>query len=71
MPADTRAGGLWHFPVCVEIGDAKAADRVPRKKDGTESPGLRRLRDSQPGYEQGFVVRDPDGNWLLLSRRLK
>ena len=72
MPADTRANDLWHWQIRVEVGDAKAAEQVlQEKRIGFVSPGLSRLPDSQLGYEQGFVVRDPDGHQLLLSERLK
>ena len=72
MPADTRANDLWHWQIRVEVGDAKAAKQVlQEKRIGFVSPGLSRLPDSQLGYEQGFVVRDPDGHQLLLSERRK
>jgi catechol 2,3-dioxygenase-like lactoylglutathione lyase family enzyme len=72
MPADTRASDLWHWQIRVEVGDVKAAEhRLKTRRVGLVSPALSRLPDSQLGYKQGLVVRDPDGHQLLLSERVK
>jgi hypothetical protein len=44
---------------------------LQKERIGFLSPGLNRLADSRLGYEQGLVVRDPDGHQLLLSEHLK
>jgi len=69
MPADTRANDLWHWQINLESSDLKADWQTLR--DGRArfvSPGPI-MTPGDLGYDQGLMVRDPDGHASLLLHR--
>jgi len=68
MPVDVRANDLVHWQVRLAVTDAEAATQsLRRNRAWFVSPGRVVLSDSQLGFRQGALVRDPDGHAIELT----
>jgi catechol 2,3-dioxygenase-like lactoylglutathione lyase family enzyme len=68
-PDDLRSNDLVHWQTRLEAADPPAAAAVLRGSGARlVSPGAVRLREATLGFEEGLLVRDPDGHALLLAR---
>ena len=66
-PPDTRANDLWHWQTAMRVGHVRAAaEKLEAGRVRFVSPGVVTIPDRALGYNQGFLVRDPDGHGLQL-----
>ena len=62
-PADLRTNDVVHRHTTVVAEDDQAAATVLRQaRAGFISPGVISFADKSVGFQQGFLVRDPDGH---------
>jgi catechol 2,3-dioxygenase-like lactoylglutathione lyase family enzyme len=67
-PEDARPNDLVHWQTTVLVPDAMtAADVVRRGRFRLLSPAPVELPDSALGFEEGILVRDPDGHVVQLA----
>jgi catechol 2,3-dioxygenase-like lactoylglutathione lyase family enzyme len=68
MPADERANDLIHWQTIVESGAARdlASELIGRAP--FVSPGVVTLHEPGYPYDEGFLVRDPDGHVLQVMQ---
>jgi catechol 2,3-dioxygenase-like lactoylglutathione lyase family enzyme len=70
MPVDTRASDLWYWQINLRSPDLDIAwQRLREGHAGFVSPGPVSVAESQLGFVQGLLVRDPDGHHALLQQR--
>lgn len=66
-PADSKANDIWHWQIHVISGSLDAAFDVLRNGTTTfVSSGPVALPDTSLGFNQGLLIRDPDGHALLM-----
>jgi catechol 2,3-dioxygenase-like lactoylglutathione lyase family enzyme len=70
MPADVRANDLmhWQTTLVTRRADQIARGRMPEKVT-LVSPNVVSFREGTLGFDQGLLVRDPDGHALLMIER--
>lgn len=69
MPSDSRTDDLWAWETTVSVSKVADFDRSLRDaKVEFVSPGIITLPDSAPGFNTGFLVRDPDGHLLRVTQ---
>jgi catechol 2,3-dioxygenase-like lactoylglutathione lyase family enzyme len=62
-PSDLRTNDIVHRHTTVVADDGQAAEAALRQaKAGFISPGVISFADRSVGFQQGFLVRDPDGH---------
>jgi catechol 2,3-dioxygenase-like lactoylglutathione lyase family enzyme len=70
VPPDTRANDLWHWQTTMRVGRADtAAEKLKAGRVRFVSPGVTTIPDRALGFNQGFLVRDPDGHGLQLIEK--
>ena len=66
-PPDSQANDLWHWAITMVVEDADAAAAYLQQAGVPFiSSGLVTLPDSSLGFQQGFLVRDPDGHAIRI-----
>lgn len=69
MPADSRVNDLWHWHVTLGVSDIQNAAQALTSADTQfVSPGVVALPDTQLGFTQGLMIRDPNGHALRLVK---
>src|ERR1700756_4713903 len=69
-PPDTRANDLWHWQTSMRVGRADAAaEKLKASRVRFVSPGVTTIPDRTLGFNQGFLVRDPDSHALQLIEK--
>jgi catechol 2,3-dioxygenase-like lactoylglutathione lyase family enzyme len=70
MPADEKASDLIHWQTALAVQDASATASLMRaRKFSFVSPGVITLPEKSLGFEQGFLIRDPDGHVMELIEK--
>ena len=70
MPIDSRANDIWYWQIHILTSDVAIISQALRKEKVTLiSPGPITLPDAALGFDNGIMVRDPDGHALLLYQR--
>ena len=69
MPADSRTDDLWAWETTVSETDAACTQNAlrPARADFVSS-GIVTLPNSNLGFAQGFLVRDPDGHLVGITQ---
>jgi catechol 2,3-dioxygenase-like lactoylglutathione lyase family enzyme len=68
MPADSRPNDLWHWQTTLRAHDLySAAEELTNAGCRFVSRGVVTLPDSQLGFTQGLLVRDPDGHVIRVT----
>jgi extradiol dioxygenase family protein len=63
VPADVQTNDLVHRHTTVVADDDQAAAAILRQANaGFISPGVISFANRNVGFQQGFLVRDPDGH---------
>lgn len=71
MPPDTRASDLWHWQINLESADVATDWENLRRGHGRfVSPGPV-TTSGELGFQDGLMVRDPDGHASLLQQRVR
>ena len=66
-PNDARPNDLFHWQTSLIVSDTSGLEqRLREQKARFLSPGLVQVADRQLGFEQGLLVRDPDGHVMAL-----
>ena len=69
-PVDSRANDLWHWQTVMRVGRADAAaEKLKASRVRFVSPGVTTIPDRTLGFNQGFLVRDPDSHALRLIEK--
>lgn len=69
MPEDSKASDLWAWGTTIVAADLDATARILRdRKYVFVSSGLVKLPDARLGFQSGFLVRDPDGHIVDITR---
>jgi catechol 2,3-dioxygenase-like lactoylglutathione lyase family enzyme len=69
-PPDTRANDLWHWQTSMGVHRADAAaEKLKARRARFVSPGVVAIPDRTLGFNQGFLVRDPDSHALQLIEK--
>ncbi len=69
MPADARPTDLLHWQVTLIVSDVEAtADLLRAANYALVSSGVATLPDRKLGFQQGLLVRDPDGHVMQLVK---
>lgn len=69
MPPDTQANDLWHWQVQATLSDAAVIkDTIPNVKSYPVSNAVIDLPKDILGYSSAFMIRDPDGHAMLLTK---
>ncbi len=69
-PGDAAANDLIHWQTILVAPDADgAARRLSAAGSSFASPGVVTLNRADLGFDEGFLVRDPDGHALLVIER--
>ena len=69
-PLDTRANDLWHWQTAMRVSRADtAAEKLRASRVRFVSPGVTTIPDRTLGFNQGFLVRDPDSHALQLIEK--
>ncbi|HVN83949.1 MAG TPA: glyoxalase, partial [Candidatus Binatia bacterium] len=67
IPADLHANDLAHWQTRLMTSDGKhAAGALGKGRFAFVSPGLITLPESELGFRDGLLARDPDGHAMLL-----
>ena len=69
MPPGTRANDLWYWQTQLATRDASTAEQQLRvAKSAFVSPGAVTLSGADLGFRKGFLVRDPDGHVIQVTK---
>jgi len=69
MPPDTQANDLWHWQVQVTLSDAAVIkDTIANVKSYPVSNAVIDLPKDTLDYSSAFMIRDPDGHAMLLTK---
>ncbi len=69
-PIDARANDLWHWQTTLIVSEANAAEeRLRAGKTNFVSTGAVVLPNAQLGFQEGLLVRDPDGHVMKVTER--
>ena len=64
-PKDTSANDLWHWQTTLTTDSAmNAAQKLRAAKRRVVSPSVAVITETNLGFAQGFLARDPDGHGL-------
>jgi hypothetical protein len=62
---DERATDLIHWEITLMTANARGASKELRRDNARFiSPDLTTFKETELGFREGFVVRDPDGHAL-------
>jgi catechol 2,3-dioxygenase-like lactoylglutathione lyase family enzyme len=69
-PSDIQSNDLAHWQTRLVASDVDTGWKLLRQSSGKcVSPGPVTLPEAALGFTKGFLVRDPDGHALMLTRR--
>ena len=66
-PDDAKPNDVFHWQTSLIVSDTSGlGQRLREQKARFVSPGLVQVTDKRLGFEQGLLVRDPDGHVMAL-----
>jgi catechol 2,3-dioxygenase-like lactoylglutathione lyase family enzyme len=69
-PLDSQSNDLWHWQTALGVGDADAAvQKLKSARSRFVSPGIAAIPNRTLGFNQGLLVRDPDGHAVQLIEK--